>query len=308
MVGQAVVRRLEASGYQQIITQTRQQLDLTDSGAVSAYFQRQPIATLVIAAAKVGGIEANRSAPVDFLQQNLLLQTNLINAAHSQGIKRLIFLGSSCIYPRHADQPIHESALLQGQLEPTNEAYAIAKIAGIKLCEAYNRQYNTDFRSLMPTNLYGPGDNFNLTQAHVVPALMRRLHEAKQAAASSVTVWGTGTPRREFMHVDDLASAIEHTLNLSTQDYQAATQPHLSHLNVGTGEDISIRDLAKLLANIIGYKGELKFDPSKPDGTPRKLLDVSKLTDLGWRATTTLEDGLRETYGWYCANAQALRL
>ncbi|MCL4137550.1 UNVERIFIED_CONTAM: hypothetical protein GTU68_063734 [Idotea baltica] len=298
MVGQAVVRRLSQSGYQSLITQNREQLDLTDALQVRHFFQQQPISAMVIAAAKVGGIEANRSAPVDFLQQNLLLQTNLIAAAHEHGIQKLIFLGSSCIYPRLADQPISESALLQGYLEPTNDAYAIAKIAGIKLCEAYNRQYKTDFRSLMPTNLYGPGDNFSLTQAHVAPALMRRLHEAKQANAPAVTVWGTGNPRREFLHVDDLATAIEFMLNLSTQDYQ----------NVGTGVDISISELAKLLADIVGYSGKLQFDTSKPDGTPRKLLDVTKLKNLGWQAVTTLEDGLRDTYSWYCDNAHALRL
>lgn len=308
MVGQAVLRKLSSGGYQNLITRTRAQLDLCDPQQVDQLFQNQPIAAMVMAAAKVGGIEANRSQPVEFLQQNLMLQTNLLAAAHANGVQRVIFLGSSCIYPRLATQPITESALLQGHLEPTNDAYAIAKIAGIKLCEAYNRQHGTDYRSLMPTNLYGPGDNFNLAQAHVAPALMRRLHEAKQNNTEAVTVWGTGTPRREFLHVDDLASAIDFTLNLSATQYQGTTEPHLSQLNVGTGVDISIAELAQMLAKIIDYRGRLSFDASKPDGTPRKLLDVSKLRKLGWESSTSLETGLRETYRWFCANEKSLRL
>ena len=308
MVGQAIMRRLSSSGHQELITRTRAQLDLTNPAQVQALFKQQPISALVIAAAKVGGIEANRSAPVDFLQQNLSLQTNLLAAAHEFGVQTVIFLGSSCIYPRLAPQPISEEALLQGHLEPTNDAYAIAKIAGIKLCEAYNRQHNSDCRSLMPTNLYGPGDNFNLTQAHVAPALMRRLHQAKVEKADRVTVWGTGKPLREFLHVDDLAAAIEFTLNLSKQAYQAATEPHLSHLNVGTGDEVSIAELARRLAEIVGFEGHLEFDTSKPDGTPRKLLDVSKLRNLGWEATTKLDDGLRDTYRWFCTNESKLRL
>lgn len=302
MVGSAIVRQLQARGPGQaqveLLTATRAELDLLDQAAVNAFFQRHPIDQVIIAAAKVGGIQANNSLPAEFIYQNLMIEANLIQAAHRADIQQLLFLGSSCIYPREAPQPMAEEALLTGPLEPTNEPYAIAKIAGIKLCESYNRQYGRDYRSVMPTNLYGPGDNFHPEHSHVIPALLRRFHEAAQAESPEVVIWGSGTPRREFLHVDDMAAASLHVLDLDLATYQGNTQPMCSHINVGTGNDVTIRELAETIARVTGYQGRLSFDPSKPDGPPRKLLDVSRLSALGWRAAYGLEEGLRQTYAW----------
>ena len=250
---------------------------------------------------------ANNTYPADFIYQNLMIEANIIHAAHRHGVERLLFLGSSCIYPRLAVQPMREDALLTGTLEPTNEPYAIAKIAGIKLCESYNRQYGTDFRSVMPTNLYGPGDNFDLTNSHVIPALMRKFHDAKVSGAGTVEVWGTGTPRREFLHVDDMADACLYVMGLDREAYQANTQPMLSHINVGVGEDVSIRELAETVRDVVGFRGEIRFDAAKPDGAPRKLLDVARLRGMGWSAQTDLPGGLRQTYDWFLANQAMLR-
>jgi len=299
MVGSAIVRRLQALGYRNLITATRAELDLTDQAAVRAFFARQRIDHVVLAAAKVGGIHANNTYPAEFIAENLAIQLNVIDAAHRADVQRLLFLGSSCIYPRNAEQPMREEALLTGVLEPTNEPYAIAKIAGIKLCESYNRQYGRDYRSVMPTNLYGPGDNFHPENSHVIPALMRRSHEAVQSGAAEVVIWGSGTPRREFLYVDDMAAASVHVMELDRATCSAQTQPMLSHINVGTGVDCSIRELAETVARVTGFGGRLVFDASKPDGTPRKLMDVSRLSALGWTARTGLEDGLRETYAWF---------
>jgi GDP-L-fucose synthase len=299
MVGSAVVRRLQALGYQRILTAPREELDLCSQAAVQDFFKRQKIDHVVLAAAKVGGIGANNSLPADFIAQNLLIQTNVITAAHEAHVQSLMFLGSSCIYPRNAPQPMREDALLTGTLEPTNEPYALAKIAGIKLCESFNRQHGRDYRSVMPTNLYGPGDNFHPEHSHVVPALMRRLHEARESGAAEVVIWGTGTPRREFLHVDDMAAATVHVMELDAEVYKAHTQPMLSHVNVGTGVDVSIAELAQMLAQVTGYQGRLVFDASKPDGAPRKLLDVGLLAQLGWRPSIRLEEGLWRTMRWY---------
>jgi GDP-L-fucose synthase len=267
---------------------------------------RHPLAG--IAAAKVGGIWANDRYPADFIHQNLMIEANVIQAAWRHGVERLLFLGSSCIYPRLAAQPMREDTLLTGPLEPTNEPYAVAKIAGIKLCESFNRQHGTDFRSVMPTNLYGPGDNFNLEQSHVIPALLRKFHDAKVQGAPTVSVWGTGTPRREFLHVDDMADACVHVMGLDTETYRRHTQPMCSHINVGVGEDVSIAELAELIGSVIGYQGEIHFDTSKPDGTPRKLLDVSRLRDLGWQSRIGLRRGLEETYAWFLEHADVVRV
>ena len=296
MVGSAIVRRLRARGFSNIVTASRDELDLADQQAVFAYLAERNFDQIYLAAAKVGGIHANNSYPAEFLYQNLLIEANLIEAAHRSGVRRLLFLGSSCIYPKLAPQPITEEALLTGPLEPTNEPYAIAKIAGIKLCESYNRQYGHDYRSIMPTNLYGPGDNFDLEGSHVIPALMRRIHEAKESGADEVVIWGSGTPRREFLHVDDLAEAAVHFMGLEAAAFARETAPMRSHLNIGSGEDVSIRELADTLCRVIGYTGRLAFDSSKPDGTPRKLLDVSRANRLGWRARIDLEHGLATTY------------
>jgi GDP-L-fucose synthase len=299
MVGSAIVRRLLSLGHTRIITHTRAELDLLDQTAVHTFFQETPIDQIYLAAARVGGILANNTYPAEFIYQNLVIEANIIHAAHAAGVKKLLFLGSSCIYPRHADQPMKEEALLTGVLEPTNEPYAVAKIAGIKLCESYNRQYGRDFRSVMPTNLYGPGDNFHPENSHVIPALIRRFHEAKTHGHDAVTVWGTGAPRREFLHVDDLAEACVFVMNLPPGDYQRETRPMLSHINVGTGKDISIAEVSEMIARTVGFKGRIVFDPAMPDGAPRKLLDVSKLTRLGWQARVPLETGLKQTYaGW----------
>ncbi|MEZ5555456.1 GDP-L-fucose synthase family protein [Haliea sp.] len=299
MVGSAICRLLERRRDVTVVTATRGDLDLSRQTAVEAFFAEHAIDQVYLAAARVGGIHANNSYPAEFLSENLLIQTHIIQAAHRTNVQKLLFLGSSCIYPKYAEQPIREDALLTGALEPTNEAYAIAKIAGIKLCESFKRQYGRDYRSVMPTNLYGPGDNFHPENSHVIPGLLRRFHEAAQAEAESVRVWGTGTPRREFLHVDDMASACLHIMELPLEQYEQHTQPRLSHINVGTGTDCSIRELAETIARVTGFQGRLEFDASKPDGAPRKLLDVSKLIALGWRATTDLEAGLKETYKWF---------
>ncbi len=295
LVGSALVRRLRAAGASNLLLRSRAELDLTAAPAVEAFFAAHRPQVVYLAAAKVGGIEANRTQPVQFLRENLLIQTHVIDAAYRHGTRKLLFLGSSCIYPKLAPQPMPEECLLTGALEPTNEWYAIAKIAGLKLCQAYRREYGFNAICAMPTNLYGTGDNFDLNASHVLPALIRKCHEAKLANAPIVEVWGTGTPRREFLHVDDLADACLHLM----QRYEGE-----GPINVGWGEDVSIAQLAQIVADTVGFKGSLRFDPSKPDGTPRKLLDTSRLTALGWRPTITLEAGLRSTYEWYRAHAQ----
>jgi GDP-L-fucose synthase len=307
MVGSAIVRRLQALGYRQLLTVPRQELDLADGAAVRAFLAREKPDVVVLAAAKVGGIQANNLFPADFIAENLAIQLNVIGGAHAAGVQRLLFLGSSCIYPRLAPQPMREDALLTGTLEPTNEPYAIAKIAGIKLCESHNRQHGRDYRSVMPTNLYGPGDNFHPEHSHVIPALMRRFHEAAQRGDAEVVVWGSGRPMREFLHVDDMAAASVHVMNLPAETWQQQVQPMLSHLNVGTGRDCTIRELAETMARVTGFKGRLVWDASKPDGTPRKLMDVSRLAALGWRASIALEEGLAGTYAWFREHVAELR-
>ncbi len=307
MVGAAIVRALTAGGHSNIITRTHAELDLTSQTAVEAFFAEQRPAQVYLAAAKVGGIHANDTYPADFIYDNLLIEANMIHAAWRHGVERLLFLGSSCIYPRLAEQPMRESALLTGALEPTNEPYAIAKIAGIKLCESYNRQYGTDFRSVMPTNLYGPGDNFDLANSHVIPALIRKFHEAKSGGADHVMVWGSGAPRREFLHVHDMAAACLYVMNLDVDIYRAHTEPRCSHINVGTSTDVTIAELARLVGEVVGFTGEIRFDPSKPDGAPRKLLDVSRLASLGWQASIELREGLAQSYDWFLAHRSDLR-
>ncbi|MDH2373883.1 GDP-L-fucose synthase [Cobetia sp. 3AK] len=307
MVGSAIVRHLQKLGYRNILTASREELDLLDQAQVQAYFKAHAIDQVYLAAAKVGGIQANNTYPADFIYQNLLIEANIIHASHLADVDKLLFLGSSCIYPKHAEQPMREEALLTGTLEPTNEPYAIAKIAGIKLCESYNRQFGRDYRSVMPTNLYGPHDNFHPQNSHVIPALLRRFHEAKQQEEKEVVVWGSGTPMREFLHVDDMAAASVHVMELDDSVYQANTSPMLSHINVGTGVDCTIRELAETVQRVIGFEGELTFDASKPDGTPRKLMDVSRLKALGWEASITLEEGLDDAYGWFIENQDRFR-
>jgi GDP-L-fucose synthase len=307
MVGSAIVRRLQRLGDVGIVTAAHAELDLTSQAAVQAFFAAQRIDEVYLAAAKVGGIHANNTYPAEFIYENLMIEANVIHAAHTAGVQKLLFLGSSCIYPKHAAQPITEAALLTGTLEPTNEPYAIAKIAGIKLCESYNRQYGRDYRSVMPTNLYGPHDNFHPDNSHVIPALLRRFHEAVQRGDDEVVIWGSGTPMREFLHVDDMAAASVHVMNLDADTYRAHTRPMLSHINVGTGVDCTIRELAETVARVTGFGGRLVFDLSKPDGTPRKLLDVSRLAALGWKASISLEEGLRDTYGWFVSNQDRYR-
>lgn len=304
LVGSAIVRALQADCASDVVTRTHAELDLTDQRAVRSFFAEQRIDEVYLAAARVGGIHANNTYPADFIRDNLLIQTNVIDAAWQNGVQKLLFLGSSCIYPRMAPQPMREDALLTGTLEPTNEPYAIAKIAGIKMCESYHRQYGADYRSVMPTNLYGPGDNYHPENSHVIPALMRRFHEAKERAAPSVAIWGTGTPRREFLYVDDMASACVHVMNLPRTTYDANTSPQLSHINVGTGVDVTIREVAEAIRKVVGYDGDIAFDTSKPDGTPRKLMDVSRLAALGWRASVRLEDGLRQTYAAFLTDVR----
>ena len=303
MVGSAILRQLQArnnaGGALTLITRTHAELDLTDQAAVRDFMAAEAPDVVILAAARVGGIMANNTYPADFIYDNLMIECNVIHQAFAAGVKRLLQLGSSCIYPRNAPQPMAEDALLTGVLEPTNEPYAIAKIAGIKLCESYNRQYGVDYRSVMPTNLYGPGDNFHPQNSHVLPALIRRFHEAARDDLDEVVIWGTGTPKREFLHVDDMARASLFVLDLPKDIYAANTQPMLSHINVGTGRDVSIGALAQMVADVTGFKGNLVFDTSKPDGTMRKLMDVSRLTDMGWRARIDLKEGLQETYNWF---------
>jgi GDP-L-fucose synthase len=298
MVGSAIVRALLAQGVNsaQIITRTSAELDLRNQAAVNAFFDQERPDQVYLAAAKVGGIHANNTYPADFIYDNLMLQANVIHAAHTHGVQKLLFLGSSCIYPRQAPQPMAESALLTGPLEPTNEPYAVAKIAGIKLCESYNRQYGRDYRSVMPTNLYGPGDNYHPENSHVIPALIRRFHEAKVQGASEVVIWGTGTPRREFLFVDDMAAASVFVMQLPAEVYQAHTSPMQSHINVGSGSDVTIAELAQAVRQTVGYDGKIEFDTSKPDGAPRKLMNGACLNALGWEAQVGLEDGLTVAY------------
>ena len=298
MVGSAIVRTLLGQGVrsQDIITRTHAELDLTNQAEVRAFFAAERPEQVYLAAARVGGIHANNTYPAEFIYDNLMIEANVVDAAFRSGVRKLLFLGSSCIYPKLAPQPIAEGALLTGTLEPTNEPYAVAKIAGIKLCESYNRQYGVDYRSVMPTNLYGPGDNYHPENSHVIPALIRRFHEAKSANVPVVTVWGSGTPMREFLYVDDMAAASVHVMNLDKARYDQHTQPMLSHINVGCGYDITIRELAETVARVTGYSGKIEFDASKPDGTPRKLMDSSRLNALGWQAKVSLEEGLSAAY------------
>ena len=307
MVGSAILRRLKSGGAANIVAPTRKELDLTSQQAVNDFFRQHDFDQVYIAAARVGGIHANNTYPAEFIYQNLMIECNLIHAAHEAGIDKLLFLGSSCIYPRLAPQPMVENALLDGHLEPTNEPYAVAKIAGIKLCESYNRQYGHDYRAVMPTNLYGPGDNFHPENSHVIPALLRRFHEAKENGDKEIVVWGSGTPKREFLHVDDLADACVFIMDQPKETIAKHTSPMVSHINVGTGEDCAIAELAERVQQVTGYPGKIVYDTSKPDGPPRKLLDVSRLHALGWQHKTPLEAGLKNTYEWYLANLEHLR-
>lgn len=307
MVGSAIVRQLKAAGETTMVTRTHADLDLTDQLAVRDFMQAERPDVVILAAAKVGGIHANNTYPAKFIYENLMIECNVIHQAFEAGVTKLLQLGSSCIYPKAVPQPMREDALLTGILEPTNEPYAVAKIAGIKLCESYNRQHGVDYRSVMPTNLYGPRDNFHPDNSHVMPALIRRFHEAVRDGLDEVVIWGSGTPRREFLHVDDMAAASLFVLGLSKDIYDENIEPMLSHINVGTGTDVSILELAQMVAKITGYSGEISTDPSKPDGTMRKLMDVGRLEKMGWRARIELEQGLAETYEWYLANMQSAR-
>lgn len=301
MVGSAIIRQLKQDSANVFITASRSELDLTNQRAVNQFFKDKNINQVYLAAAKVGGIHANNEYPAEFIYQNIMIESNIIHIAHMHNVQKLLFLGSSCIYPKAVPQPMKEEALLTGILESTNEPYAIAKIAGIKLCESYNRQYGRDYRSVMPTNLYGQNDNFHPQNSHVIPALIRRFHEAKINCDLQVTVWGTGKPMREFLYVDDMAHASIFVMNLDNETYRKQTNHMLSHINVGTGIDCSIRELVETVAKVIGYQGEVEFDTSKPDGTARKLMDVSRLERLGWKAKTSLEGGLNMTYQWFLA-------
>jgi len=309
MVGSAIVRKLRALGGCELMTAGRDVVDLRRQEAVEQYLRDNPVDEIYLAAARVGGIHANDTYPAQFIYENLVIEANVVHAAHLAGVQRLLFLGSSCIYPRAAPQPMAEASLLTGVLESTNEPYAIAKIAGIKLCESYNREYGRDYRSVMPTNLYGPNDNFHPLNSHVIPAMMRRFHEAVESAAEEVVVWGSGRPMREFLHVDDMASACVHVMSLEPATWGAQSTPLLSHVNVGTGRDCTIAELTETLARVTGFTGRIVFDATKPDGTPRKLLDVSRLRALGWSASTSLEEGLQQTYAWFKAEVagQAIR-
>ncbi|WP_049598719.1 GDP-L-fucose synthase [Yersinia nurmii] len=307
MVGSAIVRQLKNRSDIELVLRTRDELDLISQAAVQAFFTDEKIDEVYLAAAKVGGIQANNNYPAEFIYENLMIECNIIHAAHLANVQKLLFLGSSCIYPKLAEQPMTEAALLTGILEPTNEPYAIAKIAGIKLCESYNRQYGRDYRSVMPTNLYGENDNFHPENSHVIPALLRRFHEAKLHNDEEMVVWGTGKPMREFLHVDDMAAASVHVMELSNQIYAANTQPMLSHINVGTGVDCTIKELAETMAKVVGFTGKLVFDATKPDGTPRKLMDVSRLAKLGWSYHISLEEGLMMTYQWFLDNQHNFR-
>lgn len=307
MVGSAIVRQLSHDDSYEIVTRNRNELDLLSQNDVVNFFRTQNIDQVYLAAARVGGIVANNIYPADFIYENLTIQTNLIHSAHLAGTKKLLFLGSSCIYPKFAVQPITEESLLTGTLEETNEPYAIAKIAGIKLCESYNRQYKRDYRSVMPTNLYGPHDNFHPKNSHVIPGLIRRFHDAKQNNYKEVVAWGSGKPMREFLHVDDMAAASIYVMQLESMKYEQNTKPMLSHINVGTGVDCSIRELVETIAKVVQYKGKISFDTSKPDGTPRKLMDISRLESMGWQYKISLEDGLNQTYEWFLCNQHNLR-
>ena len=308
MVGSAIVRALEAQGLSNIVVRTHAQLDLTHQVAVQDFITQEKPDQIYLAAAKVGGIHANNTYPAEFIYQNLMMEANVIQSAWQAGVQQLLFLGSSCIYPKLAPQPMREDALLTGALEATNEPYAIAKIAGIKLCESYNRQYGVDYRSVMPTNLYGVGDNYHPENSHVIPALIRKFYEAKVAGAPTVMIWGTGTPRREFLYVDDMAAASIYVMNLDKSIYDAHTEPMQSHINVGYGEDVTIRELAELVGHSIGYKGEITFDTTKPDGAPRKWMDSQRLNALGWKPKVGLSDGLKKAYEDFIAHASVLRM
>ena len=307
MVGSAIVRQLEQDSNVEIVTRSRTDLDLCNQAVVNDFFKDNQVDEVYLAAAKVGGIYANSEYPAKFIYQNLMIEANIIHAAHCNDVQKLLFLGSSCIYPKAASQPMAEDVLLTGPLELTNEPYAIAKIAGIKLCESYNRQYGRDYRSVMPTNLYGPNDNFHSNNSHVIPALLRRFHEARINELDSVTAWGSGKPMREFLHVDDMANASIFVMNLDDEIYRRETQPMLSHINVGTGKDCTIEALVRTVAKVVGFEGDVIFDSSKPDGTMRKLLDVSRLEKLGWNPSIELEDGLKDAYSWYLDNLSSVR-
>tara|TARA_R110000751_G_scaffold62917_4_gene130272 strand:+ start:376 stop:1344 length:969 start_codon:yes stop_codon:yes gene_type:complete len=307
MVGSAIVRQLAKIENIEVITRTRKELDLTNQQAVLSFFQEQQIDQVYLAAAKVGGIVANNTYPADFIYENLMIQCNIIHGAHLANIQQLLFLGSSCIYPKLAEQPMKETALLTGTLEETNEPYAVAKIAGIKLCESYNRQYGRDYRSVMPTNLYGEFDNFHPENSHVIPALLRRFHEAKLNGDKEVVAWGSGKPMREFLYVDDMADASIHVMNLAKTTYDENTEPMLSHINVGTGVDCTIRELVETVAKVVGFAGHIKFDATKPDGAPRKLMNVSRLKSLGWEYSINLEQGLQLAYQWFLNNQNSFR-
>ncbi len=307
MVGSAIVRQLEKRDDVELVIRTFEELDLTNQAAVSEFFGSTKIDEVYVAAAKVGGIVANNTYPAEFIYENLMMECNIIHAAHQAGVQKLLFLGSSCIYPKLAEQPMREDALLTGTLEETNEPYAVAKIAGIKLCESYNRQYGRDYRSVMPTNLYGPNDNFHPQNSHVIPGLIRRFHEAKLEGKPEVVAWGTGKPMREFLYVDDMAAASVYVMELDSESYQANTEPMLSHINVGTGVDCTIRELVETVAKVTGYKGVISFDTSKPDGTPRKLMNVDRLKALGWQSSVSLEDGLAMAYQWFLDNQDKFR-
>ena len=302
LVGSAIYRKLKLEGYENIITRTHKELDLTDQSQTRLFFKQQKPEYVILAAAKVGGIHANNTYPADFIYENLMVEANVIHSAYENNTKRLLFLGSSCIYPKSIAQPMKESALLTDVLESTNEPYAISKIAGIKLCESYNRQYDTDYRSVMPTNLYGPNDNYHLENSHVIPALIRKIHEAKEKHLEEVIIWGTGNAMREFLYVDDMADASIYLLKLDKKIYKQKTEDMLSHINIGSGEDISIRDLAVIISDIVSYKGTLKFDLTRPDGPARKLMDVSRLSSMGWRYKVSLKNGLKKTYKSYLVN------
>lgn len=307
MVGSAIVRLLEKQPDVELVLRSRKELDLLNQQAVTEFFANEKIDEVYLAAAKVGGIVANNTYPAEFIHQNLMIQCNIIHGAHLGGVQNLLFLGSSCIYPKLAEQPMTESALLTATLEPTNEPYAIAKIAGIKLCESYNRQYGRNYRSVMPTNLYGPHDNFHPENSHVIPALLRRFHEAKLNNLSEVVAWGSGKPMREFLHVDDMAAASIYVMELNKETYQANTQEMLSHINVGTGVDCTIRELVETVAKVVGYEGSISFDATKPDGAPRKLMNVNRLKDLGWEYSISLEQGLAQSYQWFLDNQDNFR-
>jgi GDP-L-fucose synthase len=307
MVGSAIVRQLQERGDVELVLRSRSELDLLDQQEVADFFQAQNIDEVYLAAAKVGGIVANNTYPAEFIHQNLMIQCNIVHGAHLANVQDLLFLGSSCIYPQLAEQPMQESALLTGTLEPTNEPYAVAKIAGIKLCESYNRQYGRNYRSVMPTNLYGPNDNFHLENSHVIPALIRRFHEAKLAKYPEVIAWGSGKPMREFLHVDDMAAASIYVMELEQQTYADNTQAMLSHINVGTGVDCTIRELVETVARVVGFEGSIVFDATKPDGAPRKLMDVSRLESLGWEYSIGLEQGLETSYQWFLSNLENFR-